>query len=106
MGTSATPVTSPQTAGRAYRNFSTPKFGVRQQANLRVPMRDGVDLLVDVIGPAADDRFPALVAVSPYPRQIQNTGIPLGLPSRNTVYAASRLFVPVLEGVESLLAAR
>ena len=41
-------------------------------------MRDGVTLLADVHRPDADGRFPALIAASPYPRQIQDLGAPAG----------------------------
>ena len=35
-------------------------------------------LLADVHRPDADGRFPALIAASPYPRQIQDLGAPMG----------------------------
>ena len=41
-------------------------------------MRDGVELLADVHRPEGDGRFPALIAASPYPRQIQDLGAPMG----------------------------
>ncbi|WP_420078689.1 CocE/NonD family hydrolase [Streptomyces sp. JL4002] len=41
-------------------------------------MRDGIGLLADVHRPAGDGRFPALIAASPYPRQIQDLGAPMG----------------------------
>jgi len=40
-------------------------------------MRDGVDLLADVYRPSTPGRYPVLIAASPYPRQIRNTGAPL-----------------------------
>ena len=40
----------------------------------RRPVRDGTTLLADVHRPDADGRFPALIAASPYPRQIQDLG--------------------------------
>jgi len=39
-------------------------------------MRDGTRLLADIHRPEADGRFPALVAASPYPRQLQDLGAP------------------------------
>lgn len=68
----------PQTSGREYRNLSEPEHGLRTDENVPVPMRDGVNLLVDVVRPDGEGRFPALIAASPYPRQIQNSGAPLG----------------------------
>ncbi len=41
-------------------------------------MRDGTRLLADVHRPDNPARFPALVAMSPYPRQMQGLGIPAG----------------------------
>lgn len=72
----------PQTTGREYRNLSTPDHGMTTDVNVAVPMRDGITLLADVHrpdGPAAEGaRFPALIAASPYPRQIQDLGAPAG----------------------------
>ncbi len=41
-------------------------------------MRDGITLLADVHRPDDGGRFPALIAASPYPRQIQDLGAPMG----------------------------
>ena len=68
----------PQTTGRTYRNLSEPSHAVRHDVNVGVAMRDGVTLLADVHRPAAGGRFPALIAASPYPRQVQNLGAPAG----------------------------
>jgi hypothetical protein len=68
----------PQTTGRSYRNLSPAQFAIDTEPNVGVPTRGGVELLADVHRPDAAGRFPALVAASCYPRQIQNTGAPLG----------------------------
>ena len=68
----------PQDTGRDYRNLSRPSFGIRHLINQRVALRDGVDLMADVHLPRADGRFPALIAASPYPRQMQDLGAPAG----------------------------
>jgi predicted acyl esterase len=68
----------PQTTGRSYRNLSEPRHTVTHDVNVTVPMRDGITLLADVHRPSADGRHPALIAASPYPRQIQNLGAPAG----------------------------
>ncbi|TDO17297.1 hypothetical protein EV580_0464 [Mycobacterium sp. BK086] len=72
----------PQTTGREYRNLSAPEHGMTTEINVAVPMRDGIPLLADVHrpdGPGAEGaRFPALIAASPYPRQIQDLGAPAG----------------------------
>ena len=68
----------PQTTGRDYRNLSRPHYGRTRDNNARVPMRDGVTLLADVHRPDAGGRYPAMVAASPYPRQMQDLGAPAG----------------------------
>ena len=80
----------PQTTGRTYRNLSAPQFAMVRDDDVAVPMRDGVHLLADVYRPHAEGRFPALIAASPYPRQIQDLGAPMGFIEAG----ASDFFVP------------
>ncbi|MGZ4564503.1 MAG: CocE/NonD family hydrolase [Mycobacterium sp.] len=68
----------PQTTGRQYRNLSEPKYASRTDINTAIAMRDGTTLLADVHRPDSDGRFPALLAASPYPRQMQDLGAPAG----------------------------
>lgn len=68
----------PQTTGREYRNLSEPQYRSRRDCNVPVAMRDGTTLLADVHRPDAAGRFPALLAASPYPRQMQDFGAPAG----------------------------
>lgn len=68
----------PQTTGRDYRNLSEPRYRSRRDDSVTVTMRDGTALLADVHRPDAQDRFPALIAASPYPRQMQDFGAPAG----------------------------
>ncbi|WP_310774174.1 CocE/NonD family hydrolase [Mycobacterium sp. Z3061] len=68
----------PQTTGREYRNLSEPRHRRRSEINVPATMRDGVTLLADVHRPDAQGRFPALLAASPYPRQMQDFGAPAG----------------------------
>jgi predicted acyl esterase len=67
----------PQTSGRAYRNLSQPEFGIRSQFDLPIKLRDGVTLLADLYRPDTDHPVPLLVAVCPYPRQVQHLSAPL-----------------------------
>lgn len=67
-----------QTTGREYRNLSVPAHPMTRDEDVPVPVRDGVRLLADVHRPDAPGRFPVLIAASPYPRQIQNLGAPMG----------------------------
>ena len=69
----------PQTTGRDYRNLSPVQFRMRRENDVRIPLRDGTVLLADVFCPDTDRPVPALVAASPYPRQIQDTGLPAGI---------------------------
>jgi uncharacterized protein len=80
----------PQNTGREYRNLSQPTHTMAHDDDVTVPMRDGVILLADVHRPAEPDRYPVLVAASPYPRQIQNLGAPAGFIEAG----ASDFFVP------------
>lgn len=80
----------PQTTGRDYRNLSQPRFGMMRDDDVPAPMRDGIALMADVHRPTAPGRYPVLIAASPYPRQIQNIGAPLGFVEAG----ASDFFVP------------
>jgi uncharacterized protein len=79
-----------QTTGRQFRELSEPTFGTTQIDDVPVPMRDGVELLADVYRPDAEGRFPALLAFSSYPRQMQNLRAPMGFVEAG----ASDFFVP------------
>jgi predicted acyl esterase len=68
----------PQTSGRDYRNLSRPQFEMARDDDVTIPMRDGVTLLADVHRPTMPGRYPVLIAASPYPRQIQDLGAPMG----------------------------
>ena len=68
----------PQTTGREYRNLSQPQFEFVRDDDVAARMRDGIELMVDVYRPTTPGRYPVLIAASPYPRQIQNIGAPLG----------------------------
>ncbi|MGZ6946414.1 MAG: CocE/NonD family hydrolase, partial [Acidimicrobiia bacterium] len=68
----------PQTTGRTYRSLSEPEHTARCDEDVEVTVRDGTVLLADVHRPDDDGRYPALVSASPYPRQIQDLGAPMG----------------------------
>jgi len=68
----------PQTTGRQYRNLSEPRYTKRTEPNAEITVRDGTTLLADIHRPDSSGRFPALIAASPYPRQMQNFGAPAG----------------------------
>ncbi|WP_235632067.1 CocE/NonD family hydrolase [Mycolicibacterium rutilum] len=87
----------PQTTGREYRNLSSAQHRIRHDDNVAITVRDGTTLLADVHRPAADGRFPALIAASPYPRQIQNLGAPMGfIEAGDTEFWVSRGYTHVI----------
>jgi putative CocE/NonD family hydrolase len=47
--------------------------------DVRVRMRDGVELVVDVFRPDTQEKVPALLAISPYSKDIQSLPLPSGL---------------------------
>jgi predicted acyl esterase len=90
----------PQTTGRDYRNLSEPQYRIRREANVDVGTRDGTILLADVHRPDANGRFPALIAASPYPRQIQDLGAPAGfIEAGATDFWVPRGYVHVIANV-------
>lgn len=90
----------PQTTGRSFRNLSEAQYGMSRDDDVAVPMRDGARLLADVHRPDADGRFPALVAASPYPRQIQDLGAPMGfIEAGATDFWVPRGYVHVIANV-------
>lgn len=90
----------PQTTGRDYRNLSTPDHDRTVEVDVAATMRDGVPLLVDVHRPAGDGRFPVLVSASPYPRQIQDVGAPMGfIEAGATDFFVPRGYVHVIANV-------
>jgi predicted acyl esterase len=55
------------------------KYTIREDLDIFIPMRDGVKLSADVFRPSAPgQKFPALVATSPYTRQLQRTAVTSG----------------------------
>ena len=80
-----------QTTGRDYRNLSEADFAIRRTDTVGIAVRDGTVLMADLFQPEAEGRFPALLSFSPYPRQIQNVGAPLGFIEAG---GATDFFVP------------
>ena len=48
--------------------LSKPTYKVTFQANVRVPMRDGITLATDIYRPDAPGKFPAILERTPYNR--------------------------------------
>ncbi len=51
---------------------SQPKYAIKEERDIYVPMRDGVRLAINVFRPDAEGQFPALVALSPYVKDVQD----------------------------------
>ena len=100
MSQRSTSLNGPQTTGRTYRNLSEPTHTPRHDLDVDVPVRDGTTLLADVHRPDGAGRFPALIAASPYPRQIQDLGAPMGfIEAGNTEFWVSRGYAHVIANV-------
>jgi predicted acyl esterase len=80
----------PQTTGRSYGSLSSAEYEIDVLTNVRIAVRDGVALLADVYRPRGLASFPAIVSASAYPRQIQNSGAPMGFVEAG----ATDFFVP------------
>lgn len=59
---------------------SQPNYSITVEKRVRAPMRDGVHLSVDVFRPDGNERFPALLAYSPYWNEGQYLPVPPGNP--------------------------
>jgi predicted acyl esterase len=58
---------------------SMPRYSIFPEYDIRIPMPDSVKLAADIFRPwAPGEKFPALVAWSPYTRQLQGTLTPSG----------------------------
>ena len=56
--------------------ISQPKYGIKEEKDIYVPMRDGVRLSVNVYRPDARGKFPALLAMGGYGKKLQDCLIP------------------------------
>ncbi|MFH1650665.1 MAG: CocE/NonD family hydrolase [Chloroflexota bacterium] len=65
--------------------------GVRLEPNVMVPMRDGVKLAVDIYRPEKDGKYPAILSISPYIKEIQQEPPEL---SHSIEAGATGFFVP------------
>ena len=65
--------------------------GVKLEENVYVPMRDGVKIAVDIFHPKAEGRYPALLSMSPYIKEIQQQPPEL---SHDIEAGATDFFVP------------
>jgi uncharacterized protein len=54
-----------------HEKLSPPKYGIKEEKDIYVPMRDGVKLAINVYRPDGPGKFPALLALSPYVKDQQ-----------------------------------
>ncbi len=90
---------------------SQPVYKIRAEKNVYVPMRDGVRLAADIYLPDAEGRFPALLAMSvygkdlqalPMPQQLKTAGSLLwdgAIEAGNTEYLLSRGYAHIIADV-------
>ncbi|MFB0564964.1 MAG: CocE/NonD family hydrolase [Candidatus Aminicenantaceae bacterium] len=50
--------------------LSTPKFEVKEQHNIEVPMRDGIKLSTNLYLPKAEGKFPVILTRTPYKKEM------------------------------------
>jgi predicted acyl esterase len=56
--------------------ISQPKYGIKAEKDIFVPVQDGTRLAVNVYRPDAEGRFPALLAMGGYGKELQEVLIP------------------------------
>lgn len=54
------------------QRISQPQYGIKVEKDIFVPMRDGVRLAIDVYRPDTEGKFPALVAMGGYGKELQD----------------------------------
>lgn len=57
-------------------SLSKPEYEVIEERNIFIPLRDGVQLCLDVFRPKTEKKVPALVAASAYGKDPQSIGVP------------------------------
>ena len=56
--------------------ISQPRYKVKVERDVIIPSRDGVPIAADIYYPDSSERFPALVGISPYGKDVQK--LPIG----------------------------
>ena len=88
---------------------SEQKYSMREERDVMIAMRDGVKVAVDIFRPDSDEKFPALLGMSPYGKGIQSLKIP-AQPAESPIhhtpteagdpeYFASRGYVQIIADV-------
>jgi putative CocE/NonD family hydrolase len=58
--------------------LSRPQYHIKEEKNIFVTMRDGLKLAADIYRPDAKGKFPALLSMSPYGKDVQKLKSPVG----------------------------
>ncbi|MEW6554503.1 MAG: CocE/NonD family hydrolase [Actinomycetota bacterium] len=58
--------------------LSQPEYGIKVERDIYVPVSDGEKMAMDIYRPDAEGRFPALLAISSYTKEMQGTDSPSG----------------------------
>ena len=87
-------------------SISQPKYKVKCKKDVAIPSRDGVPIAADIYYPDSSERFPALLGISPYGKDVQKLPIrdyPTdtklmngGIEGGNTEYIVERGYVHIL----------
>jgi uncharacterized protein len=65
------------------------EYGIREERDVKIPMSDGVNLDADIFLPAASGKFPAILGVHCYNKELQADPImPAGMNRVNACYEA------------------
>lgn len=60
------------------------KYGIIKEISVSIPMSDGINIDVDIFRPDGPGKFPALLGVHPYDKELQSAPIfPTGLNMAN-----------------------
>ncbi|MFC1868516.1 CocE/NonD family hydrolase [Thermodesulfobacteriota bacterium] len=62
--------------GQAERKGSSPMYKVKEEKDVHIKMRDGIRLAADIRRPDAQGKFPALLAMCPYSKEVQSLPLP------------------------------
>jgi putative CocE/NonD family hydrolase len=92
-----------------HKIVSQPRYSMMVEKDIFVAMRDGVRLAVDIYRPDAEGKFPALLGMSPYGKDVQSLPVPDfptdrdfgngGIEAGNSEYFVSRGYVHVIADI-------
>jgi predicted acyl esterase len=79
---------------------SKPIHKMKIEKDLFIPMRDGIRIAADIYRPDSKERFPALLAFSPFSKELQALVLTFPPQNRHKIYRdskyCSRMVLPVI----------